>query len=69
MGKYEKALRKAISDRFSGLCERDLETLIKYYFDNYGGEGGCEECYEEWYLCGECENALLAEAYRLTRAY
>ena len=67
MTKYETVMRKAIANRFSGLREKDLETLTKYYFDNYGGEGGCEECYDGWYLCCECEQALMSEAYRLAR--
>lgn len=63
----EKALRKAIAHRFSGLSERNLEKLTEYYFTHLGGADGCEECYEGKYLCGECEQELMSEAYKLVR--
>lgn len=64
---YEKRLARDIKARFDGLSEKQLQSLIKYYFEYLGDEGGCEECYEEHYLCAECELMLADEARRLTK--
>ena len=63
---YTKALTKAITKMFDGLSKSQLDELIQYYFDNYGGEGGCEECYEYWALCDECHSCLVSKAQKMT---
>ena len=63
---YTKALTKDITRIFGGLPKSQLDELIKYYFDNYGGEGGCEQCYDEWALCDECYSCLANKARKMT---
>jgi hypothetical protein len=63
---YAKALTKQIVRLFDGLSSSLLEHLVQYYFDNYGGSGGCEECWETHCLCEECYNALHRKARKMT---
>jgi len=59
MTRIEKDIRK----NFKG--DLHVEQLVKFYFDQLGGDGGCEECGDE--LCYECLQVLRRTQTKLNR--
>ena len=55
---YEKRLTKDITERFDSLTANEVNDVVAYYFKHLGGADGCEECFEEHYLCFDCEIQL-----------
>lgn len=59
MTNIEKDIRK----NFKG--DAHLEGLVKFYFEQLGGEGGCEDCGDT--LCYECLQILRRTQAKLNK--
>ncbi len=54
-----KSLSIDITRNFGqGLFGSQLNELVECYFDNFGGEDGCEECKDFETLCTDCYQEL-----------
>ena len=58
MTRLERKQANYIRKQYPNLTDEQADDVIKYFFENYGGEGGCEECAEEEAVCYYCTQAL-----------
>ena len=64
MTKADKAILKELAKYFS---TEQLKNAQDLYLKNYGGDGGCEECQENWTICYECLDALGRDVHKQWR--